>query len=53
VTISWFESRKRARLVDAQWTWKEFNTMFLDMFFSLRVLGMLNFMSLRDYLRGA
>ncbi|XP_011043435.1 PREDICTED: uncharacterized protein LOC105138901 [Populus euphratica] len=32
VAISWFESRKRARLVEAQWTWKEFSSMFLDKF---------------------
>jgi len=33
VTISWFESRKRARPVEAQWIWKEFSSMFLDRFF--------------------
>lgn len=32
VAISWFESRKRARPVEAQWTWKEFSSMFLDRF---------------------
>jgi hypothetical protein len=26
VAISWFESRKRARPVEAQWTWKEYNS---------------------------
>ena len=32
VAISWFESRKRARPTEAQWTWNEFSTMFLDRF---------------------
>jgi hypothetical protein len=32
MAISWFESRKRERSTEAQWTWKEFSTMFLDRF---------------------
>ena len=32
VAISWFESRKRARPIEPQWTWKEFSYMFLDRF---------------------
>jgi hypothetical protein len=32
VAISWFEYRKRARPVEAQWTWKKFSSMFLDRF---------------------
>ena len=32
VAISWFEFRKRARLIEPQWTWKEFSSMFLDRF---------------------
>uniref|UniRef100_A0A6N2MLC2 Retrotransposon gag domain-containing protein n=1 Tax=Salix viminalis TaxID=40686 RepID=A0A6N2MLC2_SALVM len=30
VTSSWFESRKRARPIQGEWTWEEFSTMFLD-----------------------
>jgi hypothetical protein len=37
VVISWFESRKRARPVKAQWTWKKFSSMFLDRFFPQNV----------------
>ena len=32
VTSSWFESVKRARPIQAEWTWEEFSTMFLDRF---------------------
>uniref|UniRef100_A0A6N2MJX2 Retrotransposon gag domain-containing protein n=1 Tax=Salix viminalis TaxID=40686 RepID=A0A6N2MJX2_SALVM len=32
VSSSWFESRKRARPLQGEWTWEEFSTMFLDRF---------------------